>query len=249
MIMAASGKTNMKRVTLELGGKSPFVVFDDVEDLDKAVALAHLALFTNMGQNCCAGSRLFVQSKIYDKFVAKAKEMAARRTVGDPFTNVESGPQVNEEQFKKILDLIESGKKEGATLECGGSRIGSRGYFIQPTVFSNVKDTMRIAREEIFGPVQSIFKFDTMEELIERANDTCYGLASGVMTKDIDKALTFAHSINAGTVWINTYYANTAQNPFGGFKMSGIGRENGPGGIKNYLETKTVTIAVPQKNS
>ncbi len=239
----------MKRVTLELGGKSPLVVFDDVEDLDKAVNIAHQAIFANMGQNCCAGSRLFVQSKIYDKFVAKAREMASKRSVGDPFTDVESGPQVDNEQFEKILNLIESGKTEGAKLECGGNRVGSRGYFIQPTVFSNVTDNMRIAKEEIFGPVQSIFKFDTMEELIERANDTCYGLAAGVITKDIDKALTFAHSVNAGSIWVNTYQAITPQTPFGGYKMSGLGRENGPEGIKNYLETKTVTIAVPQKNS
>ena len=165
LILAAAGKTNLKRVTLELGGKSPLVVFDDC-DLDKAAEIAYQAIFMNMGQNCCAGSRAFVQSNIYDKFVAKAKALAEKRSVGDPWTDVEQGPQVDNKQFDKILERIESGKKEGAKLECGGNRACPKGYFIQPTVFSGVEDGMRIAKEEIFGPVQSILKFDTMEEII-----------------------------------------------------------------------------------
>jgi acyl-CoA reductase-like NAD-dependent aldehyde dehydrogenase len=133
--------------------------------------------------------------------------------------------------------------------ECGGERHGTKGYFVKPTVFSGVKDDMRIAREEIFGPVQSILKFDTMEELIQRANNTKYGLAAGIITKDINKAMTFAQSVQASSLWINCYDVVTAQTPFGGFKQSGHGRELGPEGVKEYLETKTVTIAVPQKNS
>ena len=157
--------------------------------------------------------------------------------------------KVDETQFKKVLSLIESGKKEGAKLECGGDRDGKTGYFVQPTVFSDVKDDMRIAKEEIFGPVQSILKFNSMDEMVERANKTHYGLASGILTKDINKAMMFAQAVEAGTVWVNCYNVLTTHCPFGGFKESGLGREMGPEGIHEYLETKTVTIAIPQKNS
>jgi len=147
------------------------------------------------------------------------------------------------------MELIESGKKEGASLKCGGNRFGTTGYFIEPTVFADVRDDMRIAREEIFGPVQSIMKFSSMEELVERCNDTDYGLSTGILSKDINTALTFAQAIQAGTVWINCFMAITAQTPFGGFKQSGQGREMGEEGIHGYLEVKTITVAMPQKNS
>merc|ERR1711970_1241162 len=180
MVQVACAQSNLKRCTLELGGKSPLVVFDDVEDLEEAVKICHDCVFENAGQCCCAASRTFVQAGIYDKFVARAKELALARKVGDPWTGVEQGPQIDKGSFDKVLEMVESGKSEGAVLECGGSQIGGKGYFVKPTVFSGVKDSMRIAREEIFGPVQSILKFETMEELIERVNDTSYGLAGGI---------------------------------------------------------------------
>ncbi|XP_068987273.1 aldehyde dehydrogenase X, mitochondrial [Bombus flavifrons] len=248
LIMAASAKSNLKRVSLELGGKSPLVIFDDV-DIEKAAEIAYNAIFANHGQNCCAGSRTFVHTKIYDQFVAYAKQLALKTKVGDPFdAETQQGPQVDREMFDKVLGLIKSGKEEGAVLEVGGERHGNVGYFIKPTVFSNVTDDMRIAKEEIFGPVQSILKFETMDEVIERANNTNYGLAAGVLSKDIDKALMFAQAVQAGSVWVNCYDAITPQTPFGGFKQSGIGRELGSEGLKEYLETKTISIKVPTRN-
>uniref|UniRef100_A0A646QFS6 Retinal dehydrogenase 1 n=1 Tax=Hemiscolopendra marginata TaxID=943146 RepID=A0A646QFS6_9MYRI len=249
IIQKASGETNLKRVSLELGGKSPLVIFADA-DLDMAVDVAHTAVMQNQGQTCCAGSRTFVQEEIYDEFVKRSKEMALKRVVGDPFEKgVLQGPQIDDEQFKKVLDLIESGKKQGATLLCGGERHGNKGYFIKPTVFADVKDDMRIAKEEIFGPVQQIFKFKTMDEAIERANSTHYGLAAGVCTNDINKAITYAQGVRAGSVWVNTFNYVTAQTPFGGFKESGHGREMGEENLRQYLEVKTVTVKIPQKNS
>ncbi|KAL3277760.1 hypothetical protein HHI36_013100 [Cryptolaemus montrouzieri] len=224
-MLSYSAQSNMKKISLELGGKSPLVVFDDV-DVNEAVKIAHGAIFSNHGQNCCAGSRTFVQSKIYDEFVKKATEVAKGRKVGNPFEDgVQQGPQVDQPSVDKIMDLVNSGMKEGAQLETGGKRIGDAGYFVEPTVFSNVKDHMRIAKEEIFGPVQSILKFETMEEVIQRANDTTYGLAAGVITNDINRALEFSQAVRAGTVWVNTYNVVQCQTPFGGFKMSGLGRE------------------------
>jgi acyl-CoA reductase-like NAD-dependent aldehyde dehydrogenase len=249
IIMKGAGESNLKKVTLELGGKSPNVIFSDA-DLDYAVEMSHFALFFNMGQCCTAGSRCYVQEDIYDKFVEKAVERAKKRTVGDPFDpKFESGPQIDDEQFKKILELIDSGKKEGAKLMCGGGRLGDKGYFVQPTVFADVKDNMRIAREEIFGPVQQIIKFKTLEEVLPRANDTRYGLAAAVFTKDIDKAITMANSLQAGTVWVNCYHVVNPQAPFGGYKESGMGRENAEEGVKEYCEVKTVTIKIPHKTS
>jgi len=248
-IMEAAAKSNLKKVTLELGGKSPNIVFADA-DLDYAVEMSHFALFFNMGQCCTAGSRTFVQEEIYDKFLEKTVERAKRRTVGDPMNDKnESGPQIDEDQFKKILELIESGKQEGAKLLCGGAKLGDKGYFIQPTVFGDVKDNMRICREEIFGPVQQIIKFKTLDEVIPRANNTTYGLAASVFTKDIDKAMTIANSVRAGTVWVNCYHVVGPQQPFGGFKESGIGREYAEEGIKEYCEVKSIVVKIPVKNS
>uniref|UniRef100_A0A914V1C9 Aldehyde dehydrogenase domain-containing protein n=1 Tax=Plectus sambesii TaxID=2011161 RepID=A0A914V1C9_9BILA len=249
LIMKAAADSNLKKVTLELGGKSPNIIFADA-DLQHAVEQSHQGLFFNMGQNCCAASRTYVQEEIYDKFVAMSTERAQQKTVGDPFDpKNESGPQIDEEQYSKILEMIESGKQEGARLMTGGGKMDGKGYFIQPTVFADVTDSMRIAREEIFGPVQQIIKFKTIEEAIVRANNTAYGLAAGIFTTDINKALTMANSVRAGTVWVNTYNAVHAQAPFGGYKESGIGREHGEEGVKHYCEIKTVTIKVPSKNS
>uniref|UniRef100_H3CLV3 aldehyde dehydrogenase (NAD(+)) n=1 Tax=Tetraodon nigroviridis TaxID=99883 RepID=H3CLV3_TETNG len=248
MIQQASGSSNLKKVTLELGGKSPNIILSDA-DMEDAVEQSHFALFFNQGQ-CCAGSRTYVQEDVYDEFVQRSVERAKRRLVGDPFDlKTEQGPQVDLEQFNKILGYISTGKREGAKLMCGGGAAADKGYFIQPTVFGDVQDNMAIAREEIFGPVMQIMKFKSLEEVLERANDTKYGLAAAVFTKDIDKAHYISAGLRAGTVWINCYDVFGSQAPFGGYKASGIGRELGEYGLDNYTEVKTVTIRVPQKNS
>jgi acyl-CoA reductase-like NAD-dependent aldehyde dehydrogenase len=249
LIQQASGRSNLKKVALELGGKSPNIIFSDV-NLDYAVEKAHEGLFFNSGQVCTSGSRTFVQEDIYDEFVKRSVEKAKKRIIGDPFDKVQNGPQVSEVQMKKILELIESGKKEGAKLECGGKRKGDKGYFIESTVFSNVTDEMRIAREEIFGPVQQIIKFKDVKDVIPRANKTSYGLAAAVFTKDIDKAIYIANSLQAGTVWVNTYQEGSIPAcPFGGYKMSGIGREFGQCGVEEYTEVKSVIVKISEKNS
>jgi aldehyde dehydrogenase (NAD+) len=242
LIMEDAAKSNLKRISLELGGKSPNIIFAD-SDLDDAVEGAHLGLFVNQGQSCCAGSRVFVEETIYDEFVEKSIARAAKRRVGDPLDpRTDQGPQVSESQFDRIMGYIESGKREGATLACGGERVGDRGYFIQPTVFSDVQDGMKIAREEIFGPVMSIIRFKDMDEVIARANRTPYGLAAGVWTRDIKKAHAVANSMRAGTVWVNCYHVLDTRAPFGGFKQSGMGRELGEYGVQQYTEVKTVTL-------
>jgi len=242
LIMEAAAKSNLKRISLELGGKSPNIIFADT-DLDDAVEGAHLGLFVNQGQSCCAGSRVFVEETIYDEFVEKSIARARKRRVGDPLDpRTDQGPQVSESQFDRIMGYIESGKREGATLACGGERVGDRGYFIQPTVFSDVQDEMKIAREEIFGPVMSIIPFKDMDEVIARANRTTYGLAAGVWTRDIKKAHAVANSMRAGTVWVNCYHVLDTRAPFGGYKQSGMGRELGEYGLQQYTEVKTVTL-------
>ena len=242
LIMEAAAKSNLKRVTLELGGKSPNIVFGDT-DLDDAVEGAHFGLFFNHGQCCCAGSRVFVEQRIYDQFVEKSGDRAKRRRVGDPFDpKTEQGPQVDQAQFDKVMGYIDSGRSEGAKLVCGGGRVGDRGYFIQTTVFADVQDDMKIAREEIFGPVMSIIPFKNVDEVVERANQTTYGLAAAVWTRDIQKAHAIANSVRAGTVWVNCYNILDSRAPFGGFKQSGIGRELGEYGLQQYTEVKTVTV-------
>ncbi|MDZ8077698.1 MAG: aldehyde dehydrogenase family protein [Nostoc sp. DcaGUA01] len=242
LIMEAAAKSNLKRVTLELGGKSPNIVFADA-DMDAAIALSHEALFFNQGQCCCAGSRVFVEEKCYDEFVAKSVERARERIVGNPFdTKTEQGPQVDKEQFDRVMSYIESGMREGAQMLCGGNQVGEKGFFIAPTVFADVRDEMKIAQEEIFGPVMSIIKFKDIDEVIQRANSTMYGLAAAVWTQDITKAHAIANNVRAGTVWVNCYDIFDAAAPFGGFKQSGIGRELGEYGLQQYTEVKTVTI-------
>ncbi|KAK4784985.1 hypothetical protein SAY86_001674 [Trapa natans] len=246
IILELAARSNLKSVTLELGGKSPFIVCED-SDIDQAVELAHFALFFNQGQCCCAGSRTFVHESIYDEFIEKAKARAINRTVGDPFKKgIEQGPQIDKDQFEKILRYIRYGVDGGATLETGGDRHGSKGYYIQPTVFSNVKDDMVIAQDEIFGPVQSILKFKDLKDVIHRANNTRYGLAAGVFTKNIDTANTLTRALRAGTVWVNCFDVLDASIPFGGYKMSGIGREKGVYSLMNYLQVKAVVT--PLKN-
>lgn len=248
-VMVGAAESNLKRVTLELGGKSPLIVFADC-DLDFAVTVAHGAIMTNHGQNCCAGSRTFVQDSIYDQFVEKSRELVESRTVGDPFDPLtQQGPQVNKAQLDKVLSYVEQGKAQGANLVFGGERVGEKGFFVKPTVFSNVTDDMSIATDEIFGPVQSILRFSDMEEVVQRANRTRYGLAAGVITNSIDRAFTVSKALQAGSVWVNCYDVITSQTPFGGFKQSGQGRELGEYGLHEYYEVKTVTVKIPQKNS
>jgi aldehyde dehydrogenase (NAD+) len=242
LIMEAAAQTNLKRVTLELGGKSPNIVFADA-DMDAAIEGSHFGLFFNQGQCCCAGSRVFVEEKAYDEFVDRSAARANARVVGDPFdAKTEQGPQVDDIQFEKVMGYIESGKQEGARLVAGGDRAGNRGYFVQPTVFADVRDNMKIAEEEIFGPVMSIIKFRDIDEVTDRANKTMYGLAGAVWTRDISKALAIANNVRAGTMWVNCYDVFDAAAPFGGFKQSGIGRELGEYGLQQYTEVKTVTV-------
>ncbi|KAE8736356.1 Aldehyde dehydrogenase [Hibiscus syriacus] len=210
-------------------------------DVDKAVELAHFALFFNQGQCCCAGSRTYVHESVYDEFLEKAKARALKRSIGDPFVaGIEQGPQIDSEQFEKIMKFIRSGVESGATLETGGERIGDKGYYIQPTVFSNVNEKMLIAKDEIFGPVQSILKFKDINEVIQRANTTSYGLAAGVFTQVIDTANTLTRALKVGKVWVNCYDVFDAAIPFGGYKMCGQGREKGIHCLSNYLQVKAV---------
>jgi aldehyde dehydrogenase (NAD+) len=243
-IIMRNAADTLKRLTFELGGKSPNIVFEDA-DLDAAAAGAEFALFFNQGQCCCAGSRLYVQESIYETFVEKVVSRASQRVLGNPFdTETSQGPQVDKAQFDKILHYIDRGNQQGAKCLTGGLRYGNRGYFVQPTVFGDVTDNMDIAREEIFGPVLTIMKFKDTNEVITRANDTMYGLAAAVWTSDVSRAHKVAASVRAGTVWVNCYDVFDAAAPFGGFKMSGIGRELGEAGLSNYTELKTVTVGM-----
>jgi len=241
-IMKAAAASNLKKVTLELGGKSPNIVFDDA-DIEQAVAWCNFGIYFNHGQCCCAGSRIYVQEGIYDKFVEAFKARAAKNVVGDPFKeDTFQGPQVSELQFNRIMDYIKSGKEEGATVELGGERHGKEGYFIQPTVFSNVKSDMKIMQEEIFGPVCAIAKFKDEADVLQKAHDTVYGLAAAVHTKDLTRAINVSNALQAGTVWVNCYNMLSHQVPFGGYKQSGFGRELGKYALSNYTNIKAVNI-------
>nr|XP_009403415.1 PREDICTED: aldehyde dehydrogenase family 2 member C4 [Musa acuminata subsp. malaccensis] len=244
LVMEAAARSNLKSVSLELGGKSPVIIFDDA-DVDMAVDLARKAIFFNKGEICVAGSRVYVQEGIYDEFVRKIAESSRNWIVGDPFdAHVHQGPQVDKKQFEKVLKYIDHGKREGATVLTGGKPCGEKGFYIEPTIFTDVKDDMLIAKDEIFGPVMSLMKFKTIEEAIERANNTRYGLAAGIVTKDLNIANRVSRSIRAGIIWINCYFAFDDDCPFGGYKMSGFGRDSGMHALEKYLHVKSVVTPI-----
>ncbi|KAK8938988.1 Aldehyde dehydrogenase family 2 member C4 [Platanthera zijinensis] len=244
IVMAAAAASNLKSVSLELGGKSPLIIFDDA-DVDVAAQVAWQSVFINKGEMCIAGSRIYVQEGIYDEFTKKVAKNVENWVVGDPFDpQVHQGPQVDKEQFEKILRYIESGKRSGASILIGGNAIGDKGYYIEPTIFTDVQEDMLIARDEIFGPVMSIMKFKTIEEAIEKANNTRYGLAAGVVTKDLNTANRISRSIRAGMIWINCYLVIDGDIPFGGVRMSGFGKDCGLEGLEKYLKVKSVITPI-----
>jgi aldehyde dehydrogenase (NAD+) len=246
LVMEAAAKSNLKKVTLELGGKAPNIVLEDA-DIDAAAAGAVTGIFFNQGEVCCAGSRLFVEDGVHDELIEKLKKHAESIPQGDPLDeNTRIGAQVSDEQLQKVLGYCEAGKKEGATCVTGGERNAGagKGYFVKPTIFTNVKDEMKIAAEEIFGPVVSAIKFSDAGDAIKRGNKTNYGLSAAVWTKDIKKAHRIAKQLRAGVIWVNTYNVFDAASPFGGYKESGLGRELGKDALENYLETKSVWVAL-----
>ena len=243
-IMRGAADT-LKRVTLELGGKSPNIVFAD-SDIDNAVKGAISGIFYGKGEVCNAGSRLFLENKLKDEFTEKLVARASKMRPADPLDpKTRMGAIVSQEQMQTVLGYIETGKRDGARLLAGGNRVhvdGSKGFFIEPTIFGDVKNNMKVAQEEIFGPVLAVLTFDDVDEVIEQANNNPYGLAAAVWTRDVKKAHSVSRRLKAGTVWINTYGLMDASLPFGGYKSSGFGRELGANALEHYTEVKTVWL-------
>jgi aldehyde dehydrogenase (NAD+) len=247
-LLKASGESNLKRLSLELGGKSPNIIFPDA-DLDRALKAAFWGIYANKGEVCSAGSRLLVQEQVYDEFVGKLASRAGKMKLGDPLDpGTEMGSQISRLQLEKILAYIESGKQEGAQVMAGGERdtegAKAKGFFVKPTVFAGVKPEMKIAQEEIFGPVLSAIKFRDADEAAEIANGTIYGLVSAVWTRAIGVAHRLAQRIKAGSVWINAYNCFDSSSPFGGYKQSGFGREMGPHALDSYTQIKSVWVSL-----
>jgi betaine-aldehyde dehydrogenase len=249
LMVAAAG--NVKKISLELGGKSPLIVFEDA-DLPLSVEWAQFGIFVNQGQNCSATSRVFLQEKIHDRFVEELVRKAKMIKIGDPLNETtEMGPIASEKQLNRVMDYIKIGKKEGAEIACGGGRLESgelkKGFYFSPTIFSNVKNNMKIAQDEIFGPVLTVMKFTGEEEAIELANATKYGLAAGVFTKDINRAFKITKELRAGAVWVNSSQTCFNQLPWGGYKQSGFGRELGRYAIDEYTQLKQITINLSER--
>jgi acyl-CoA reductase-like NAD-dependent aldehyde dehydrogenase len=245
LIMQYAGQSNLKRVSLECGGKSPNIVLADYPDLEKAATAAAFAIFFNQGEMCSAGSRLLVQESIRDALLEKVHAVARQMQPGDPLDPATKlGAIVDEVQMSRVLSYIDSAKQDGARLSLGGSRVREQtgGYFVEPTVFDSVKPEMKIAREEVFGPVLSTITFKTVDEAIAIANDVIYGLVAGVWTRDITTAHRLARALQAGTVYVNCYDADDITVPFGGFKQSGIGRDKSLHAFDKYTELKTTWL-------
>lgn len=244
-IISARAAATLKHVSLELGGKNPQIIFADA-DLDAAATTAAMAIFFYTGQVCSAGSRLMVESKVHDRVVEKILDEAGKLRLGHGLhAETTMGPLISEEQLKRVSGYVERSREQGVAVATGGKRAAgdlASGTFYEPTVLLNVDDAHTVAREEIFGPVLAVQKFDTLDELVPRANDVTYGLAAGVWTKDLARAHAAAAALQAGTVWINTYNQFDAAAPWGGFKQSGYGRDNGREGLEKYLQTKTVWV-------
>jgi len=240
----AAAAEGVRHVTMELGGKSPLIIFDDA-DLEDAIGGAMLGNFYSAGQVCSNGTRVFVQRGIKERFLERLKARTEAISMGDPMDEAtQMGPLVNAAQMEKVLGYIEAGRSEGARLLTGGARLNGPGCFVQPTVFADVTDTMTIAREEIFGPVMAVLDFDTEEEVIARANDTEFGLSAGVFTRDLTRAHRVIGQLEAGTCWINAYNLAPVEAPFGGSKMSGVGRENSRAAVEHYTQIKSVYVGM-----
>lgn len=240
----AAAADGMRQVTMELGGKSPLIIFDDA-NIDSAVGAAMLANFYSAGQVCSNGTRVFVQKGIKDAFLAQLAARSSAIKLGDPMDMAtQMGPLINQGQFDKVMAYIEGAKSEGARLVCGGARAPQNGLYVQPTVFADVTDGMTLAQEEVFGPVMAVLDFETEEEAVSRANDTQFGLAAGVFSADLTRAHRVVAALEAGTTWINAYNLTPVESPFGGSKMSGVGRENGHAALEHYTQIKSVYVGM-----
>ncbi|GJE86988.1 aldehyde dehydrogenase [Phanerochaete sordida] len=246
-ILHSSGDSNLKRVTLELGGKTPNIIFDDA-DIEQAVKWTAMGIFHHAGQMCTAGSRIFVQEGVYDKVMAAFVEIAKAAKPGSGFDpNTKIDPVVSKTQFDRVMGYINAGKESGATVAVGGGQLGNEGYFVQPTLFTDVSADMKIVKEEIFGPVGVIIKFKTEEEALAAANDTTYGLSACIYTKDVERATRFASALEAGSIFVNITSGPDWRVSFGGFKQSGFGKDLGEYALEGYTNTKAVTLNIGQK--